>query len=591
MSQDSNPESLPEMPQSDLPQPAEITPAVGKYFRSQQDVTYAIVGGSAAALISAVIWALITVSTCYQIGYIALGVGLLVGFSVRFLGAGIDTHFGVIGAFFAVAGCALGNLLSQLVFYANTEGMEYIETLGLLNFDIVIAIYKETFTPIDALFYAIAGYEGFKFAFRPITDEEVIAVNEGKQSPPPYAKFRVPAAIVLFLTLSFCGYFVVKSSSVKKTYYYESGAKSYEGVIESGHPEGEWNYYYENGTLMSRGYFLDGKLDSVWSDYDEASHLTGERRYKQGVQHGITRDYFTNGKIQLTGSYHLGRREGEWTRSFENGKIEEKANYSLDQAEGTWERYYEDGTLRSKGAYRENDQVGTWTFWNEKGIKVLEADYGNGESTKIINSWDDNGKPEVVDGKGDYKLFYYNGQLAESGVILNGERTGLWKKYYPDGKPQEEGEYRSGIYYMNTSFSPEGKIQVEKGAGLFESFDNGTVVERGPIENGLRNGHWERYYPGDSTILEEINYANGKATGDQKSFFTDGTTQVEGVMAEDLRQGEWHWYHSSGILETTVSFVNDKKEGKQPFYDEDGVMLRWEEYHDGKLVDRQLGSY
>ena len=45
-----------------------------------QDFYYAIVGGLLATLISAIIWAVVTVATQYQIGYMAIGVGLFVGF-------------------------------------------------------------------------------------------------------------------------------------------------------------------------------------------------------------------------------------------------------------------------------------------------------------------------------------------------------------------------------------------------------------------------------------------------------------------------------------------------------------------------------
>src|SRR5690348_8928868 len=88
---------------------AALTEALKKELQKQQDPVYAIVGGLSAALLSAVLWAVITVATKYQIGYMAVGVGLLVGFAVRLFGAGVDQYFGIIGAFFSLLGCLLGN--------------------------------------------------------------------------------------------------------------------------------------------------------------------------------------------------------------------------------------------------------------------------------------------------------------------------------------------------------------------------------------------------------------------------------------------------------------------------------------------------
>src|SRR5687768_15131522 len=101
-------EQLPEQPSPDQKAVAALTQALKTELHKQQDPVYAIIGGLAAAMVGAVIWAVITVSTKYQIGYMAIGVGLLVAFSVRYFGGGIDKYFGIIGAFFALLGCALG---------------------------------------------------------------------------------------------------------------------------------------------------------------------------------------------------------------------------------------------------------------------------------------------------------------------------------------------------------------------------------------------------------------------------------------------------------------------------------------------------
>lgn len=143
-------------------------------LRLEQNLNLAFIAGLSAALVGAVIWAAVTVSTGYQIGYMAVGVGFLVGFAIKETGKGIDKIFGVMGAVLSLFGCLLGNFLSTVGFFAKTEGISYFETLATLNYSYLPEIMVETFSPMDLLFYGIAIYQGYKFSFRQVTEEEII---------------------------------------------------------------------------------------------------------------------------------------------------------------------------------------------------------------------------------------------------------------------------------------------------------------------------------------------------------------------------------------------------------------------------------
>ena len=78
-------------------------------LRGEQNLLIALLAGIAAAVVGTIVWAAITVTTGYQIGYMAIAVGFIVGYAVR-LGNGIDKIFGVLGAALALGGCVLGNL-------------------------------------------------------------------------------------------------------------------------------------------------------------------------------------------------------------------------------------------------------------------------------------------------------------------------------------------------------------------------------------------------------------------------------------------------------------------------------------------------
>jgi hypothetical protein len=103
----------------------------------------------------------------------AVGVGFLVGLTIRKLGKGIDNSFRIAGAVFSLLGCLAGNLLAVLIVYSQQESIPLFDLLSRLNPRIAVALLKATFDPIDLLFYGIAIYEGYRFSIRPITREEL----------------------------------------------------------------------------------------------------------------------------------------------------------------------------------------------------------------------------------------------------------------------------------------------------------------------------------------------------------------------------------------------------------------------------------
>ena len=128
-----------------------------------------IAAGVVAALIGAVLWAVITVTTEYQIGFMAIGVGLLVGFAVRRFGNGTTQPYGIAGAVLALAGCMLGNLFSIFGFISIQESMEMTEVASTVLADpaMTASLMRDSFSPMDLVFYGIAVYEGYKIAMKP----------------------------------------------------------------------------------------------------------------------------------------------------------------------------------------------------------------------------------------------------------------------------------------------------------------------------------------------------------------------------------------------------------------------------------------
>lgn len=125
-----------------------------------------LIAGGVAMLVSAALWGAITYFTGYQIGYMSIGVGFLVGIAFRFFGKGHSMIFGLSSAVLSLIGCVLGNFLFYVGAIAREESTSFLEVLFFLitNPFSVMELFTIAFDFRDILFYALAAYVGFRVA-------------------------------------------------------------------------------------------------------------------------------------------------------------------------------------------------------------------------------------------------------------------------------------------------------------------------------------------------------------------------------------------------------------------------------------------
>jgi hypothetical protein len=139
----------------------------------QQNVSLATIAGFVAALLGAGIWTGVTVATKYQIGYMAIGVGFLVGFAVRYFGKGLVPLYGYVGGGLSLFGCVLGNFMTTCVFVGQDQSIPLLQILSNMTPSLAGEILKVSFQPMDLLFYGIAVYAGYQYSFRTLTDADL----------------------------------------------------------------------------------------------------------------------------------------------------------------------------------------------------------------------------------------------------------------------------------------------------------------------------------------------------------------------------------------------------------------------------------
>jgi len=190
-------------------------------------------------------------------------------------------------------------------------------------------------------------------------------------------------------------------------------------------------------------------------------------------------------------------------------------------------------------------------------------------------------------------------------IDAQGERTGVWKKYYPNKQLRYEGEFKNGkeigvfkFYAMSSSKHPlvlktynpdlkEVKVQFFTKNGIIES--EGMMLDK------KRIGLWTYYHSDGKTIMIEENYDNGQLSGVYTLYYKN--TQI--TKTEHYKNGKLHGnskqYTTTGILTEDINYVDGYLQGNAVYYEINGAIKlkgrykedlkvgMWEFYVDGKL--------
>ena len=125
----------------------------------------AALAGVVAALLGALLWAALVGATHFKIGYAAIGIGFLVGWTMRAVGKGHNPVYGYVGAALALLGCVVGDVLSDCVAVGSQVGQPTLEIASHLTPALAVDLLKAGFQPLDALFYVLAAMAGYRNAF------------------------------------------------------------------------------------------------------------------------------------------------------------------------------------------------------------------------------------------------------------------------------------------------------------------------------------------------------------------------------------------------------------------------------------------
>ena len=144
--------------------------ALAQRLLSEQNFTAALIAGAIAALLAAAFYAIIANLWPFSVGFAAVGIGIVVGASMQFLGRGITMKFAVTAALYTVSGCVVGNML-------RAAGFPRLDGIRAGTISSLVGQSLSYFSLIDVVYWFVAVFAAVFLAKRPLSRAEGLAIH------------------------------------------------------------------------------------------------------------------------------------------------------------------------------------------------------------------------------------------------------------------------------------------------------------------------------------------------------------------------------------------------------------------------------
>lgn len=192
----------------------------------------------------------------------------------------------------------------------------------------------------------------------------------------------------------------------------------------------------------------------------------------------------------------------------------------------------------------------------------------------------------------------------------NGERHGVWKKFYNNDRIRYSGRFEHGkevgTFNFYSASSSDHPVIIKKYAADSDLAEvhfykpDGRLESHGKMRGKKREGKWLFYHENGKTIMSEENYRDGKLEGVYKTFYPSGEPTEVTYYKNGLLDGNYKKYSIKGFLYQDFNYKDGKLNGmaiyysrktgdlikKGPFKDDQRVGT-WENYVDGELVSTE----
>jgi len=201
-------------------------------------------------------------------------------------------------------------------------------------------------------------------------------------------------------------------------------------------------------------------------------------------------------------------------------------------------------------------------------------------------------------------------QTSINQLDANGQRDGVWRKYYSNKRIRYQGEFNHGkeigVFKYFSAASSDHPVVIKKYnpnnslADVSFYGDTGLLESKGKMNGKNREGKWLFYHEDGKTVMSEENYTNGKLDGEYKTFYKSGKSTEVAYYKDGLLDSVYKKYSIKGHLYQHFTYKAGKLNGKVVYYSRKTGTLTtkgafknnvrvgiWENYVDGELISTE----
>ncbi len=144
---------------------------------SEQNFAAAVIVGAVATVLAAAAYGITVAIWPFSYGFVAAGIGIVIGLSMRFLGRGISTKFAVVATVYTITGCVLGNLFRVIVAQAAGSATSPIDVLRNHAFSVLAERSVSYYSLVDLVYLFVAVFCATFLAKRTLSRSEKLATG------------------------------------------------------------------------------------------------------------------------------------------------------------------------------------------------------------------------------------------------------------------------------------------------------------------------------------------------------------------------------------------------------------------------------
>jgi hypothetical protein len=125
------------------------------------------------SLLAASIWAFISYVGNAQIGYVAVGIGIIVGGTIKILCNPVGKSFAITAMIYSFIGVLLGNLWTIGLFATEGTGLSFFQLINGMDYGEAFKYHIENFDGYDIAFYGLSVGAAFRLSYVRLTYDEL----------------------------------------------------------------------------------------------------------------------------------------------------------------------------------------------------------------------------------------------------------------------------------------------------------------------------------------------------------------------------------------------------------------------------------